>query len=125
MFLRLPSGGGEDAAGRLTRSAASDASATEQHMRGAPMANNDACTSRRCRMAGLRAPTIVPMPTSFFTAKTPMSDVKSSGADEPAACKHTRAQVRCTAQAPIGTRRTRAAPQERSRGGRSDWAGKC
>ena len=30
-------------------------------------------------------PTIVPMPTSFCTANTPISDVKSSGADEPAA----------------------------------------
>ena len=32
-------------------------------------------------------PTMVPMPTSFFTANTPMSDVNSSGADEPAAMK--------------------------------------
>ena len=29
---------------------------------------------------------MVPIPTSFLTAKTPMSEVKSSGADEPAAC---------------------------------------
>ena len=30
-------------------------------------------------------PTIVPTPTSFLTAKTPIREVKSSGADEPAA----------------------------------------
>ena len=32
-------------------------------------------------------PTMVPTPTSLCTAKTPMSEVKSSGADEPAAMK--------------------------------------
>ena len=32
-------------------------------------------------------PTMVPTPTSFLTAKTPINDVKSSGADEPAAMK--------------------------------------
>eukprot|EP00962_Isochrysis_galbana_P018161 scaffold5231_cov119-Isochrysis_galbana.AAC.4 len=32
-------------------------------------------------------PTMVPTPTSFLTAKTPIKDVKSSGADDPAAMK--------------------------------------
>ena len=39
------------------------------------------------RMLNTADPTIVPIPTSFLAMKTPMMEVKSSGADPPAAMK--------------------------------------